>query len=231
MQGLLDSLEAGADRIELCSGLECGGVTPSLGFIEAAVALLQDCSREVRLHVLIRLRSGDFVYDDAEIAVMTRDIELLPDGVHGVVIGCLTPAGEIDAAALSSLAEAAIRKRLAVTLHRAVDASVISPVAMLVQALAAAPIDYVLSSGGAETALQGVETLRLMAAELSKLEATGRHTTLIAAGSITPECVGLLVSMLGDKVEVHASASRLGLNGLRAIVATLRERQGECDSN
>ena len=85
---------AGAARVELCADLLEGGVTPSRGMIRRARAV-----GGIRLHVIIRPRGGDFLFDDDEFAAMRADVETAKsEGADGVVIGMLTAAGEIDVA-------------------------------------------------------------------------------------------------------------------------------------
>jgi len=118
----VDSLESaiaaqkgGADRIELCDNLYEGGTTPSAGTIELARKML-----DLKIHVIIRPRGGDFLYSRLEYDVMRRDIEFArKKKVNGIVIGLLTPDGQIDVARTKSLVELA--RPLSVTFHRAFD--------------------------------------------------------------------------------------------------------------
>src|SRR6478735_10810118 len=84
----------GAQRIELCSDLLEGGITPSLGLLQAVRA-----SITLRLHVIIRPRGGDFCYSEDEFDIMRRDTEIAKRaGVDGVVLGLLLPSGRVDIA-------------------------------------------------------------------------------------------------------------------------------------
>lgn len=145
---------AGADRLELCSSLELGGVTPSLGSVEESL------EADIPVHVLIRPRPGDFVYDEAERRTMRRDVRsILAAGAHGVVIGALTDAGELDLEVLQPLIEEARAFEGAeVTVHRAVDQA-LDPLAALT-ALQGIAVDRVLSSGGAASVIEGLGLLR-----------------------------------------------------------------------
>jgi copper homeostasis protein len=106
--------ELNFDRIELCQNLEQGGITPSLGMIEYALA------NDLETHVLIRPRSGGFFYSEDEIEVMLRDMLVCREiGVQGVVVGALNQLGEIDAHFLSEVMEKSAGMQ--VTYHRAFD--------------------------------------------------------------------------------------------------------------
>ncbi|NDZ74959.1 copper homeostasis protein CutC, partial [Streptomyces sp. SID10362] len=116
--GARTAREHGADRVELCTGLELGGLTPSTAAVEAAV------ESGPPVHVLVRCRPGDFVYDGEEVALMAAEVRAaLRAGARGVVVGALTPDGALDTNALATLAGAARDTDPAaqVTLHRAVD--------------------------------------------------------------------------------------------------------------
>ena len=107
--------EGGAARVELCSALGEGGVTPSAGLIRQALKV-----PGIKVHVLIRPRGGDFSYDEDEIQTMCADIRTAREaGVHGVVIGALTPEGDIDMDACRRMMSEA--GDLNVTFHRAFD--------------------------------------------------------------------------------------------------------------
>ncbi|QAU25353.1 hypothetical protein EO087_02500 [Dyella sp. M7H15-1] len=106
----------GADRVELCSSLAEGGITPSYGLL----AVARDRVR-IPVYALVRPRGGDFLYDDAEFEIMRRDIETCVQlGFDGVVIGALDADGGVDPRCRALVAAAG---RLGVTFHRAIDAS------------------------------------------------------------------------------------------------------------
>lgn len=143
--------EGGAQRIELCSALSLGGLTPSLGLLRQLRAKLS-----IAIFPLIRLRAGDFCYTPEEVAVMEEDIRLMRlEGADGFVFGCLTSGGDYDTEANAKLLEAA--GGLPCTFHRAFD---IAPRrAALLSSIIEDGFVRLLTSGGAATALEGVEEL------------------------------------------------------------------------
>ncbi len=193
--GALAAEEAGADRVELCSALFEGGVTPSLALVEQT---LRRVSR-IRVHPIVRPRGGDFVYDPDEVALMRRDIELFRTaGVPGVVTGALTPAGAVDVEVLRLLLSAA--DGLSTTFHRAFDL-VADPLAAL-ETLIGCGVDRVLTSGQEASALEGAPRI----AELVSV-AAGRITVLAGAG-VTERNVARIVAQTGV-TEVHFSAGEM----------------------
>ncbi len=184
--------KAGAHRVELCSALALGGVTPSYGVI--STALKYD---NILVNVLIRPREGDFVYSDTEISAMIEDIKICKDlGVNGVVIGCLTPDWRVDMRAMRMLIEHC--EGLEVTFHRAFD-HVINPLEAL-EDIISLGCDRILTSGGRVTAQVGVTLL-------SQLVKKASARIIIMAGcGINSENVLDIVQ--NSKVpEIHFSAS------------------------
>src|SRR5476649_627859 len=113
----LAAQDGGALRVELCENLYEGGTTPSYGQILIARKLLN-----IKLYVLIRPRSGDFLYSDIEFDVMKADVQLCADcGCDGIVIGMLNPDGSVDKERCAKLMTIAKQRGLGVTFHRAFD--------------------------------------------------------------------------------------------------------------
>ncbi|MDJ0318339.1 copper homeostasis protein CutC [Arthrobacter antibioticus] len=153
------AIEGGATRVELCTALRLGGLTPSNGTVEAVLA--QSQGRSHFLQALVRSRGGGYVYNREEVAAMALEIKhLKAAGVHGVVVGALTPEGDIDLRALDQWVDAA--DGLTVTFHRALDAS-IDPLAQLMR-LTASGVRRVLTSGGAARSIDGLAVLADMVA-------------------------------------------------------------------
>ncbi|MEP5611556.1 MAG: copper homeostasis protein CutC [Cyclobacteriaceae bacterium] len=141
-------------RIELCNGLDVGGLTPSIGLIEACVKL-----HTIETHVLIRPRPGNFTYASAELDLIKRDIEMSAEkGVKGVVFGVLDEAGFLDFETNSELVQLSKSLGLDATFHRAFDAAgnPRSALNLLIQL----GFDRLLTSGQAKTAIEGIEVIR-----------------------------------------------------------------------
>lgn len=138
------------DRIELCQNLDQGGLTPSAGFIQLALDL------GLETHVLIRPRAGGFVYSEAEIQVMEKEIEFCSSiGVKGVVVGVLTADLRIDMQQLKRLKSSA--KNMEVTFHRAFDDSF--DWKNSIDVLLSSGIDRVLTSGMSSNIENGIPIL------------------------------------------------------------------------
>lgn len=188
------ALLGGADRIELCENDPQGGTTPSAGTIETVLELADPHGTAV--HVMIRPRGGGFVFDRDEQAVMLRDVgTAVRLGAHGLVVGVLTPAGDVDAGLLQRMVEAAAGR--SVTFHRAVD--VARAIELAVEVAFDVGCDRVLTSGGAPTAVQGAPML----ARLVRNARDGK--VVMAGGGITADTVRALVA---DTLvpEIHVSA-------------------------
>ena len=150
------AIAGGADRLELCSALAVGGLTPS----PALLRQIREVSN-IPVRCLMRTRGGDFLYTAEEIRQMAAEITMLKTaGADGFVIGCLTPEGNLDAAAMKPLLEAAEGSGL--TLHRCIDVSRDLP--KTYWDAAALGMDTILTSGGAGSCLKGMETIRQLIA-------------------------------------------------------------------
>lgn len=169
VESVLAAQEGGADRVELCSSLAEGGITPSLGVIQLAKE-----KSSIGLHVLIRPRGGDFCYSDIEMETMIRDINNINDiGADGVVIGILTPEGMVDTARCMQLIAAAAP--MSVTFHRAFDMTA-DPIRSL-EDIIAVGANRILTSGQKNKAIDGIPLL----AELVQ-RAGARIKILIGSG-------------------------------------------------
>ncbi len=180
----------GADRVELCCALSEGGLTPSVGMIEEALTV-----EGIKVNVLIRPRSGDFIYSEAEMRVMIRDIETCRRlGVNGVVFGALTPDGEIDMEACRRMAQAA--EGLHKTFHRAFD--MCCDPRKAVKDIMQLGCDRILTSGQEVSAMAGSALIHDLQVEFPDM-------IFIAAGGVIPSNVMEIAVDTGVR-EIHASA-------------------------
>ena len=169
--GVRAAKAAGVSRVELCAALLEGGITPSRGMIRQARSI-----DGIGLNVMIRPRGGDFLFDDDEMATMRSDIETAKvEGADGVVVGVLTPEGEIDVERTRELTSLA--RPLSVTFHRAFDMTR-DPFAAL-ETLIALGIDRVLSSGQEATVLEGLPLIAEM------VRRAGDRIVVMPGGGIT----------------------------------------------
>jgi len=181
----------GAHRVELCADLLEGGITPSAGTIVLARERLN-----IRLHVIIRPRGGDFCYTEAEYAVMLRDVETAKAlGADGVVIGVLQPDGAIDTARTGALIAAA--RPMRVTFHRAFDVTR-DPFEAL-ETLIALGVERVLTSGQEASALEGADLI----AEL--VRRAGERIIVMPGGGIRAGNVAKILAATGAH-EIHFTA-------------------------
>jgi copper homeostasis protein len=187
----------GADRVELCAALELGGVTPSQAAIDATLEVCADT------HVLVRARPGDFTYDADEVTQMARDAgTIAAQGAAGVVIGALQADGQLDLDAIARIADAArtANPDVAVTVHRAVDASADQVAAVTDLLRSGLAITRVLTSGGAAAAGEGIATIADMVA------AAGGRIQIMGGGGVTLATIPVLTAVGVDAV--HMSAKR-----------------------
>ncbi|MCL6707174.1 hypothetical protein M8R20_09190 [Pseudomonas sp. R2.Fl] len=189
--GLGEAIAGGADRIELCSALSVGGLTPSRGFMAAAAR------SGVPVHAMIRPREGDFVYDAADAVVMLEDIRTAREaGLAGIAIGASRPDGSLDIPLLRRLVEAAAGMQ--VTLHRAFD--LVPDFDRALEEAISLGCSRVLTSGGASIAPDGIEMLRRLA------ERAGGRIGILPGGGIRAATAASLLSIPGI-TELHASCS------------------------
>ena len=217
-QSLVAAVAGGGDRIELCSALELGGVTPSPGLMALAA------EAPIPVYAIVRPRSGDFVYDAADLDCMYREIDTIRDfGLAGVVLGASLPSGQLDASVLAKLVGHA--QGLGTTLHRAFD--LVPDIAEAVEIAVSLGFERILTSGGAASAPEGVDGL---AATLAA--ANGRIGVMAGAGLRADNIRNLLVRL--PLKEVHSSCAvavpSQGEAAIRLGFATATRKQTSADS-
>jgi copper homeostasis protein len=190
-QSAINAQDAGAHRIELCQELSVGGLTPSYGLIKQVVDALS-----IPVFVLIRPRSGNFTYSDADFDIMKQDIQICKNlGCAGIVSGILNKDNSIDLERTTDLVE--LSRPLQYTFHRAFDCAK-DPKKTLEQ-LIAIGVERILSSGLETSAEKGLHLLKQL-----QEQANGR-VIILAGSGITAENAKLFKDV-GLK-EIHASAS------------------------
>ncbi len=214
-EGLAQAVAGGADRIELCAALAVGGLTPSAGLI----ALAEGCG--VPVVAMIRPRAGDFVWSEAEVAMMEAEIAAVRTaGLAGVVLGASRPDGGLDVPVLRRLVAAAREDRFLrrnrdgafegsgpefsktpgafeLVLHRCID--LVPDMGVALEEAVALGFDRILTSGGEVMAEAG-------AARISALvrQAAGRIVVMPGSG-VNPGNAAMLKGL--GITEIHASCS------------------------
>lgn len=207
----LAAQEAGAGRVELCASLGEGGLTPSY----ATIALAREHLR-IPLHVLIRPRAGDFLYNDLELETMLGDIEACVRlGCDGIVIGALDADGDIATAQCRQLIAAG--GWLDVTFHRAFDLARDPHRAL--EDIVALGCARILTSGQCPTAPEGAELVRAL------VDRAAQRIVVMPGGGIDADNIAALRAQTGAR-EFHASAKRLLASGMQHRPQQLAELQG-----
>jgi copper homeostasis protein len=218
----IDSVESaiaaergGAKRVELCSDLLEGGITPAAGLIA--------CVRRhigVGLFVMIRPRGGDFYYTDLEFEVMQAEIAHARNlGADGIVLGLLDEQGRVDVARTVKLVELAAP--LPVTFHRAIDMT--PDLSAALDDVIATGAARILTSGGAPTVVRGLREIARM------VEAARGRIAIMPGGGITPDNIASIAQATGTS-EFHSSArtaypSPVRFRKLGMAMGDLRDRE------
>lgn len=189
-----EAAAGGAIRIELCTAISSGGVTPGYGMIQSVV----EARLGLAIHVLIRAREGGFCYSETEVEAMCRDIAFCRKaGVDGVVIGALTPTGEVDIAACRKMMREAAG--MSVTFHRAFDICPAPHKAL--EDIIALGCRRLLTSGQEVSAAAGAELIAKL-----REQAAGRIILMPGAG-INPGNIAEVEQKTGA-TEFHSTAAR-----------------------
>ena len=203
VDGVRAARDAGAARVELCANLLEGGTTPSLGLIRRARTVAG-----IRLHVIIRPRGGDFLYDEDEFAAMRTDIAAAKaEAADGVVIGMLDAEGRLDRARMAELV--ALARPMAVTCHRAFDMT--RDPAEALETLIALGIERVLTSGQEASVLEGLPLIASLVRQ-----AAGR-IVVMPGGGITARNI--------DRIIAGSGATELHFAAMQPVESAMRFRR------
>jgi copper homeostasis protein len=211
LDSVLNAHFGGADRIELCSALIEGGITPSFGFIQIVAEKLIQLGSKMRIHVLIRPRSADFCYSEGEKEIIKQDVRNLLRIAQeykgklnfGIVSGALLENGELDKEWIKEIVELC-RDNLSFTFHRAFDMTREENMLENLKFLDDLRVDYLLTSGLSFSAVSQAGKLNLFNMIKYKRD---HHLKIeiIGAGGITIENILELREQTGLR-EFHASA-------------------------
>ena len=205
LEDALAAERAGVDRIELCGNLSEGGTTPSAALMTAVIAQVR-----IPVFVMIRPRGGDFVYSHDEMNAMTRHAELAANkGAGGVVAGALTSDRRVNLGHMRILTKAAAG--LPLTFHRAFDRT--TSLGDTLEEVIDLGAQRVLTSGGAASALEGVDAIAALVEQ-----ARGR-LSIMAGGTVRQHNVREIIRLTGVS-EVHARL--IDLAGMRNTIEAAR---------
>jgi copper homeostasis protein len=193
----VESEKGGAQRVELCSALPLGGLTPSAGLISESKRL-----SKLPVIVMIRPRSGGFCYTENEMSAMERDIELAAEnGADGFVFGILTSTGQVDQARSKRLVHRA--KGLPTVFHRAFDVTP-DPFEAL-ETIIDLGVTRLLTSGQKPNSSEGADLIRMI------IEKAGDRIEVMPGGGIRQHNMAELVRLTGCR-QVHLTAHRSHLD-------------------
>ncbi len=191
--GLAAAIAGGADRIELCSALSVGGLTPSKGLMELAA------NASIPVYAMIRPRAGDFVYNASEIEIMSTDIDQVREcGLAGVVMGASNPDGTLNSSQLDFLTAHA--KGLGLSLHRAFD--LVPDFRAAIDISVELGFERILTSGGSNLAIEGIAKL------IDCMEYAATRIIIMPGGGVNDVTVLALMENLPLQ-EIHASCSNI----------------------
>ena len=192
VESISEALKAeklGADRLEFCSKLVFGGLSPAKGDVEKAIKLLS-----IPIKVMVRPRKGNFIYNEEEIIKMTSEIQIFKNlGVEEVVLGCQNKNRNIDLIVLKKLVKKT--KPMKITFHKAIDCT--KNILEALEALAKIDeITSILTSGGKDTAYLGRKEIKEI------IKTFGNRFNIIVAGSVTQKNIYTLHDYIGAE-EYH----------------------------
>lgn len=208
----IEASRAGAHRIELCSGYSEGGLSPSAGSI---ICVRQSVS--IPIHVMIRPRTGDFIYNTLEKQCIINDIAFCKGiGVNGVVFGALTREGKVDKEFTAQVVIQA--SPMSVTFHRAFD--LLNNSFEALNDLIECGVHRVLTSGGKPNTLEGIETIAALVTQAN------HRIIILPGGGINKLNVLDLIKATGVR-EVHFSGKQIVYSPFQASPKVNLTSQGE----
>ena len=220
MEVCIDSVESavnaeagGASRLELCSDLAEGGITPSLGLLRMVKKRVA-----IPVHAMLRPRGGDFHYTASELAVMEEDMLIMKEnGADGVVFGLLRADGTVDEDNCAALLRLA--RPMSTTFHRAFD--MVKDPHRELEVLIRLGFDRILTSGCDSTALEGLPVIKQL------MDQAGGRITVVPGGGITERNLERILTGTGAK-EFHCSArsSKSSLMQYRNTLVTMGATYG-----
>lgn len=173
----------GATRLELCSALPLGGLSPDLALFDLVRQAV-----DLPIHALLRPRAGDFLYDEDEFALLCRQTkELAQRGADAIVIGAVTPQGRLDTEKMEQLMELAPNCK--VTLHRAFDVTR-DPYEALEDACRLG-VSWILTSGQQNSCTQGADLLKNL------VQQAGDRTQILIGAGVNAEAIRMLAPYTG----------------------------------
>lgn len=184
----ISAATAGADRLELCDNLACGGTSNAYGVIKSVLKAV-----DIPVFCMVRPRGGNFVYSDLEFESMKDDIEICRLlGVHGIVSGVLLPDGNVDVARTKQLVD--LCDSMSFTFHKAFDLCPNADIAL--EDVIKTGANRLLTSGQQKTAEEGLSLLNRLHKKANQ------RIEIVAAGKVTNENIPLLINSTAI-VEFH----------------------------
>ena len=202
LESVINSYEGCANRIELCSSLNEGGLTPTYGLLRSVKKYLISVERHFEVYCMIRCRSGDFNYTDTEIETMIEDINKFVElEIDGLVFGALDPNGLVDESVMKEFLKLIpANSNIKTTFHRAFDVS--SDWKTCFKQIKALGFDRILTSGQKKTAFEGRELIGELV-RLAKTDSLNPISIMPGAGINKLNLEQLLIET--KCVEFHAS--------------------------
>ncbi|XP_018319129.1 copper homeostasis protein cutC homolog [Agrilus planipennis] len=191
-ESAVTALGAGAGRLELCSSLIEGGLTPTPGLL---IQIQHANSAKVPIYCMLRCRPGNFIYSQEEIEIMVEDAKILKQrGADGFVFGALLPNGDVDMKKCREIIKACFP--LSVTFHRAFDFC--RRPTIEVEVVIDLGFTRLLTSGQQKNAQQGVKLIKKL------IDQVGNRIIIIPAGGITKDNLKFIIDNT-EATEYHGS--------------------------